>query len=716
MGIGLAQQLGPRWVGRRMKHSAKVRSGYYRRSLPVHAWSDRTLCIAPHIRHPDSYLAYRRTEPAAFLFSSTDRQKFRELLRNFDSLSGTIADTQAPFPLPVVGAEVQDILEGKFRYFSLHRFDRGVEPNWHCEPWYGTEADPQQHWSAPNPPGDIKLIWELSRFSWVFPLVRSYWRTSEEVYAERFWRLVESWQRSNQPNAGVNWQCGQEASFRIMALAFGLYGFLDADVTTGERLLALAAIAEFSAERIEVTLDYALNQCNNHGISEGVGLLTIGLLFPELASASRWRKIGRSVIEAQVEALIYADGSFSQHSLNYQRVLLDDMIWAHQLCEKSGKPLSAQFEDRLTLAALWLRRMVVTSDGSAFNVGRNDGASVLPLSNSWYWDYRPAAGASLRCVGIDPELGDGPWDEKSLWFLGAHYSTAGLRQVPSARGGDAAASDNFDNSTGHVTLRSESARAVAYVRAPSMLTHRPSEADLFHVGVALDGRMVAIDVGSFSYNAPTPWNAPFATEAHHNVARLVGAPLMKPAGKFNFLPWPRLECQVAADSRSANIQHRDNRSGVHRSRSVAIERDDTVVIVDRFQLPNSRPAILRWSLSGALRWSAVADGVVAERGTSREIYLRFGAGVVRNGVWEEAECDIEAKCFASDNERPDPHDPRDWAAVGYRTLVPSPWIEVACEVPADGFQFWTCLTSNRDYKPTIVAHVLDESNEIWPDR
>src|SRR6185295_11415525 len=108
---------------------------------------------------------------------------------------------------------------------------------------------------------------------------------------------VEDWRDNNPPQLGANWKCGQEISFRVMAWCFGLYGFLDAQSTTAQCVASLAQMIAISGARIEANLDYALSQHNNHGISEGLGLWTIGSLFPELRSAERWREKGRQVLE-----------------------------------------------------------------------------------------------------------------------------------------------------------------------------------------------------------------------------------------------------------------------------------------------------------------------------------------------------------------------------------------------------------------------------------
>ncbi len=116
--------------------------------------------------------------------------------------------------------------------------------------------------------------------------MRAYWRTGEERYAELFWQLIEDWRAQNPPQQGPHWKCGQETSLRVMAWCFGLYGFLDSQSTTAARVAMLAQMIALSGQRIAANLDYALSQRNNHGISEGMGLWTIGTLFPEFRSCS----------------------------------------------------------------------------------------------------------------------------------------------------------------------------------------------------------------------------------------------------------------------------------------------------------------------------------------------------------------------------------------------------------------------------------------------
>lgn len=228
------------------------------------------------------------------------------------------------------------ILAGKWPYFSHSWFQIGLPPDWRRNPLDGMRADHEGHWSKLGyrgertgseevgpAGGDIKFVWEPSRFSVVYLLVRAYAANFDERYAEGFWSLIEDWAAKNPPNTGVNWVSGQEAALRVMAWCFGLYGVLNADVSRAERIFKLLRMTEAHGERIAGFIEYALSQRNNHGISEGVGLFTIGILFPQLRRASEWTETGQRLIVAQLCEQVYEDGSYIQHSFDYQRVLID---------------------------------------------------------------------------------------------------------------------------------------------------------------------------------------------------------------------------------------------------------------------------------------------------------------------------------------------------------------------------------------------------------
>jgi asparagine synthase (glutamine-hydrolysing) len=399
-----------------------------------------------------------------------------------------------------------------------------------ANPFTGERLPDDRHWSAIDDfgGGDVKGVWELSRFGFAFALVRAYWRTGDDAHAETFWRLVEDWRLCNPPQTGPNWKCGQEASFRLMAWCFALYGFLEAPCSTAERVWELAEMVAVTAGRIEANLAYALSQDNNHGISEGAGLWTAGLLFPELRGAARWAATGERVLEDQAQRLIYPDGGFSQHSVNYHRVMLHDYLWALRLGDVAGRPLSAELRARVLQAGGWLRALQDAVSGQGPRYGPDDGALVLPLNECAYADLRPATQAAYFAATGRRWHPSGPWDEDLLWLYGPAALCAPMEAHPTSVIPAA-------GSTYHV-LRSGS--GLAFTRCGAF-RHRPGHADLLHADVWWKGINVALDPGTYSYNAPPPWDGAMAETTFHNTVTVDGRDQMERVSRFLWLPWAR---------------------------------------------------------------------------------------------------------------------------------------------------------------------------------
>jgi hypothetical protein len=515
----LWQAMGPGWLAFRLGYTVRLRTGIMRRQLPPKNWADlpfNDLTVDPDLAEPEAYWEYRRQSAPPFFFAPADREHFSSILTHWDSKGTT----------PVATAE--EIARGEFTYFSHSKKRPGSPPDWHSNPFTGQRAPADRHWSEIDEfdYGDIKVIWELNRFGFVFPLVRAYWRTGEERYAELFWQLVEDWRTQNPPQRGPNWKCGQETAFRVMAWCFGLYGFLDSQASTAQRVATLARMVAISAQRIEGNLSYALSQRNNHGISEGMGLWTVGLLFPEFRRAARWREIGAKVLEEQAQELIYADGSFVQNSVNYHRLMLHDFLWSVRLGDLHNRPFSGKLGNLIGRAGDWLYQIQDEFTGQVPCYGSNDGALVLPLNNCNYQDYRPVVQATQFLHNGTLCYDRGPWDEDLLWLFGPAALEA--RRAAQRR------EDWQADVGGYYTLRTPA--SMVFTRCPTY-QHRPGHADALHVDLWWKGQNIALDAGTYSYNEPAPWNSPLVYTAYHNTVTVDGLDQMERVGKFLWLPW-----------------------------------------------------------------------------------------------------------------------------------------------------------------------------------
>lgn len=515
----LVQAFGPGWLAFRASYALQVKTGALSRRLPATNWQAqplRSFLSDPALAAPEAYLAYRREAAPRFFFAPADRAAFAPLLAAYDS-----GETN-----PQRSAD--EIAGGLWPYFEHTPVQSTFPPTWNTNPITGENAPANQHWSRIGDfgCGDIKVIWETSRFGHAYTFVRAYWRTGDEKYAELFWELVDDWRTQNQPQQGPNWKCGQEATFRVMAWCFGLYGTLDSASANAERVAALAEMIGVTGRRIEANIRYALSQSNNHGISEGLGLFTIGALFPEFKDAARWLATGRRVLESEARKLIYKSGAFAQHAVNYHRLMLHDYVWALRLGEILGQPFSTELQELVRGAGEWLYQIEDEISGGAPCYGSNDGALVLPLDNCDYQDLRPTVQMAHYLSAKRRRLENGPWDESLLWLFGPDAAK-------SARDGGQRA-DLRDETGGYYVLRSP--EGMVFTRCASF-RHRPAQADMLHVDLWWRGQNMALDAGTYSYNAPAPWNNALAGTACHNTVLVDDLDQMEQAGKFLWLPW-----------------------------------------------------------------------------------------------------------------------------------------------------------------------------------
>jgi asparagine synthase (glutamine-hydrolysing) len=496
------------------------------RRLPLEGWDRRPLAdwLRPGIPgDPVQYVKWRQKGAGKFFFDELPQP----------DLLSSVSQRQAI-------SQADAVLSGRWVYFGRLSVDAGFPPNWFRNPLTGESVPADRHW-ADIPDfafGDIKLIWEASRFSPVYALARAYAMTHNERYAEAFWTLVEDWAAHNPPQLGPNWKCGQEASFRMMAWCFGLYAFSISSYTTPERVVALSTMIAVTAARIEAYIGYALSLNNNHGLSEAMGLFTAGTLFPEFQRAEYWRSRGKKLLERQAVSQIYADGAYIQHSTNYQRLMLHNFLWTLRLAELNDSPFSRDMYMQLLRSAEFLDSITDAHSGRVPNYGNNDGALVLPLTDCDYGDFRPTLQAMCYLGARQRRYGAGLWDEALVWLFGKQSLNGPVLFR--------ATQQPLTSSSGYSVLRGSESWAMIRCAA---YRDRPAHADQLHLDLWWRGLNIALDSGTFAYNAAPPWDGAFLGTAAHNSVMVDGEDQMRRFSRFLWTEW----------ATGSNVQHTRDR-------------------------------------------------------------------------------------------------------------------------------------------------------------
>jgi asparagine synthase (glutamine-hydrolysing) len=489
----------------------------------------------------------------------------------------------------VIG-DAERVLRGEVCFYSDRWCNVGFSPAWIPLDWKWCAS---LHWSrVPTLPEgrDIKDVWELSRFAFAWTLVRAFAATGDERYPEHFWRMVESWRAANPPNTGPNWACGQEAALRLIAWVFALHAFRDSPSTTPGRLAKMVEMIDLQARRITVTLAYSRLQKNNHSISEGAGLYVAGVAFPELAGSDGWRRLGRRILERDALRLIAPDGSFSQHSVNYHRLMLHDYLFALRMADVAGESFHPDVMDRIHAAGGFLHMLTDSVSGLAPNMGGNDGARILPLDGCAYGDMRPAC-AAARMLSVAGRLyADGPWNEPLYWLYGKAALDAPLAAEPPP--------ELRAHCGGVYTLRGEHGWAMFRCGSFRM---RPAHADSLHVDLWWKGRNLGMDAGSYRYNAPAPWDGGLAGTAFHNTVELAGRDQLVRGPRFMWLNWHRTRL-TASGGRDDFGYLEGEHEGYLRLATPSLHRrallqvPDGWLVVDEISGRGMQEGVLRWLL------------------------------------------------------------------------------------------------------------------------
>ncbi|WGZ96014.1 MAG: heparinase II/III-family protein [Candidatus Thiothrix putei] len=429
-------------------------------------------------------------------------------------------------PFTPRGGRVGDGGEYPLTYFGWHTTQHRAPPNWHQNSFNSVTAQANlPWWQIPDfdpKLGDIKTVWEASRFDWVIHFAQQALQGNETAL-DNLNHWLSDWCTHNPAYYGVNWKCGQETSIRVMHLAFAALLLQQHQQASP----ALQTLIKAHLQRIAPTIHYAIAQDNNHGTSEAAALFIGGSWLHYLGDSDgkKWQRLGIKWLENRAKRLIEVDGSFSQYSVNYHRVMLDTYSMAEHWRRCLNLPtFSAQLYQQLQRATNWLYQMTQAETGDAPNLGANDGARLLPLNDIDYRDFRPAVQLAMALFchrWVYSSKGD---LKTPLHWLGIPIPQT-LTEPPR--------SIHFANG-GYSLMRQ--GNHFALLRFPCF-RFRPSQADALHVDLWVAGQNLLRDAGTYSYNAGDETTQYFGGTASHNTIQFDDRDQMPRLSRFLFGEW-----------------------------------------------------------------------------------------------------------------------------------------------------------------------------------
>jgi len=435
--------------------------------------------------------------------------------------------------------------------------------------------------------GDSKIIWELNRFQFAFDLGKAWQLTGDERFAEGYFRLFDDWCAKNLPGRGVNWCSNLELAFRSISWIWAHHMLLDSAAYTPDLAWKLLRQLVIHGRRLAAYLSYYFAP-NTHLLGEALGLFYIGTFLPELPEAARWRKLGRQVLLDESEKQVRPDGGYFEQATCYHRYALDFYQQFIILSDANGIGLPAGFRTRIEqMAAFAMHAM--RPDGTLPMIGDDDGGKALQLERKSATDIRGALSTSAVIFNrVDFRRAAGSLGEETLRLLGTHGAEM-FEAMPSAH---PARTSVYFPATGWFFLRDRWAPDAHYAwfdcGPQGMGASGHGHADMLAIEVAVGGRPVIVDPGTFTYTPSRQWRDHFRGTAAHSTARVDGLDQAIPTETFK---WERLpEFEVLSSHLGEALDLADGRHGgytrledpvIHRRRVLFI-KGHYWLVVDTF--------------------------------------------------------------------------------------------------------------------------------------
>ena len=437
-------------------------------------------------------------------------------------------------------SEVAKIISGQIRFFSDEWLDIGFDSESYTHPISKHKYE-KKHWSKlpiyNSEIGDIKYVWEKSKFSFLLTLIRSDLKNNTDNSKFALGE-INRWIIENPPNVGPQYICSQEISIRLINWSYALF-FYQNSVALNDKLLNDI----FSS--IEIQLDHIYRNIslskiairNNHAVTETLTLYLISLYFPFLRNAKKYKVLGKKWFEDEIRFQIFDDGSDSQYSFNYHRVKVQLLSLAISSAHVNKESFRDCVYERSEKSVGFLTHVMGNyENGWLPNFGHNDGSVYFKLNSVDYRSYIPQVYAlsTLLNLKLPFEIKE-DYSEDSFWY---NFKLKNQGDVdPLLRTKNVKLGISEFEYGGYVVLNELNSTTVC--KTP-LLKFRAAQDDLFHLDIWHKGYNVFMDTGSYSYNTDEITSMSFNGVAGHNTASLNGNNHMLKGPRFTWLYKPKL--------------------------------------------------------------------------------------------------------------------------------------------------------------------------------
>ena len=378
--------------------------------------------------------------------------------------------------------------------------------------------------------GDHKMVWELNRFQHLIVLAQAALLAPNQEYIREIELQLENWWTKNPFQCGMNWTSALEVAIRALSWIW-VYRLV------GDRLQP-SLKNRFLTElyRHGLHLEYNLSvyfSPNTHLLGEAVALHALGVLFPQMPRAAKWRRIGRETVLGQMDFQVRDDGSHFEQSTYYHLYAVDFFLFHHLL-----EPLPGKVQGKLRKMVDYLSAFLGPARMLTL-IGDDDGGRL-------FHPYGPrqkfGRATMATCAAVFPDSG-WKFDPRELpvqaaWWVGAHVLDTASVSQPSTLDSQLFPGSGLAVLSG----QPESGLHILVDSGPfGFAGAGHSHAGTLSITAWRNEEEILIDPGSYTYISSPEWRNRFRGTAAHNTICIDGLGQAVPAGPFRWSTKPSVE-------------------------------------------------------------------------------------------------------------------------------------------------------------------------------
>jgi heparinase II/III-like protein len=405
--------------------------------------------------------------------------------------------------------------------------------------------------------GDHKMIWELNRHQHLVVLAQAFLFTGRREFIAELEGQLKSWWDANPFQRGINWASALEVGFRALSWMW-VYHLAGASLEAGiqDRLLT-----ELSRHGLHLEHNLSIYfSPNTHLLGEAVALHALGVLF----NIDRWRRVGASIVEQQMDRQVRADGAHFEQS-SYYHIYALDLFQFHAVL--SSTPDS--YRQKLAAMAEYLDALLGPG-GSIPCIGDDDGGRLFHP----YGERSQFGRATLATSGR-------PREESDLHEQAAWWGVTGISNSPRPP-----RRSRLFKDSGLAVI--ECGDVQILVKAGSFGANRAghSHSDCLSIVVRRGGEDILIDPGTYTYVADAQARAWFRGAAAHNTVRIEGRDQAAARPQFGWLSKPEVSIQDWRSTEAEDLLEATARyDGFGHRRRVSFRKPHELFVIDEIDGP-----------------------------------------------------------------------------------------------------------------------------------